>query len=264
MDRAYFDFLSAILRRQFNHSAPDARVFSRRVRNLFFLIAQITKPTVSVEVGAFEASFTRWVEEKLPNTAAYALEANPAVYDKYSPEFETLRATYMHACAALEVGVLPFNVPRDFRGRDISEVNQMSSLMANTQTVESDTVDVKALPVDDITRHHLDDASGRSLCWIDVEGACSVVLPGMRKTLERAVAVWIEVESRPKWDGQWLDGDVAEFAMECGLVPLIRDLQRPHQFNWLFVAPDVLANPIVQRRAHKLFQSAFAGVELDS
>ena len=82
MDRAYFDFLSAILRRQFNHSAPDARVYSRRVRNLFFLIAQITKPTVSVEVGAFEASFTRWVEEKLPDTAAYALEANPAVYNK--------------------------------------------------------------------------------------------------------------------------------------------------------------------------------------
>ena len=52
----------------------------RRVRTAFRTFARLTDPTLTLEIGAFEAGFSRWVKRELPDARAVAFEANPLVW----------------------------------------------------------------------------------------------------------------------------------------------------------------------------------------
>ena len=58
----------------------------RRVRTAFRTIARRTDPTITLEIGAFEASFSRWVRAELPSARAVAFEANPLVWAHHRDE----------------------------------------------------------------------------------------------------------------------------------------------------------------------------------
>jgi hypothetical protein len=47
--------------------------------------------------------------------------------------------------------------------------------------------------------------------------------------------MFIEVEERTFWDGQWLDHDVSVFLQKHGLIPIARDYQSLYQHNVLFL-----------------------------
>jgi hypothetical protein len=75
------------------------------------------------------------------------------------------------------------------------------------------------------------------------------VLAGGREVLARADAVYIEVEKDARWHGQWLDVDVARYFGELGKVPAIRDIQRPHQYNVVFLDAELAARDDISTRA---------------
>jgi hypothetical protein len=125
----------------------------------------------------------------------------------------------------------------------------MASLRTSLVTEEHAQVEVPSIRLDD-TAVCPDD---RVVAWIDVEGALEQVLPGCRETLSRASAVFVEVEDEPIWDGQWLDLDVVRWFDEIGMVPILRDMQRPGQYNLVLVDQELAADPETARRAARVY-----------
>jgi hypothetical protein len=66
------------------------------------------------------------------------------------------------------------------------------------------------------------------------------VLNGGGASLGAAAVLFIEVETRTVWKGQWLYSDVAEYLADFGLVPLARDYQSGHQHNVIFIRASLL------------------------
>ena len=184
----------------------------RRVRTALRSLARLADPTLTLEIGAFEA--------------------NPLVWAHHRDEVTALGVEYLNLAIGPANGPVTLNVPRDFDGRARDPVNRMASLGSNLRSAEEVAVEVPGVRLDDAVPLTADD---RLVAWIDVEGALGAVLPGCSATLGRAAAVYVEVEAEAIWDGQWLDRDVLDWFAEVGLVPLLRDRQRREQYNVLLV-----------------------------
>ena len=228
----------------------------RRVRTAFRTIARRTDPTVTLEIGAFEASFSRWVRAELPAARAVAFEANPMVWAHHRDEVSAAGVEYLNLAIGPENGPVTLHVPRDFDGRARDPVNRMASLGSNLRSEEEVAVEVPGVRLDDAVPMA---AADRMVAWIDVEGALGAVLPGSRETLSRAAAIYVEVEAEPIWDGQWLDRDVLEWFDGIGMVPLLRDRQRREQYNVLLVPASAAATAEVEEIVRRALRPAPAG-----
>jgi len=228
---------------------PDHRI-NRRVLRAFQEIVLHAGARLTLEVGAFEAGFSRWARENLPDAEVIAFEANPFVHARWKDEVLAAGVDYRNLAVGPESGPITLNVPRDFDGFDFAMVNQMASLSSNLRTEHTEPVEVDCVRLDDVV--HPDDRP--IAVWIDVEGATEVVLAGSEKTLRRASAVYIEVENTTIWDGQWLDVDVLRWFGEIGMVPVLRDLQRPFQYNLVFVSAELAADPWVVDLAARTYR----------
>ncbi len=229
---------------------PD-EILCRRVRQTFLRLAKQIDPTLTLEVGAFEASFSIWARENLPDARVIAFEANPYVHERFREEVVAAGVDYRNACVGPTNGTVELNVPTDFRGGSRDLVNQMASLNTNLQTENHHVVEVEGVRLDDIAAATDDD---RIVAWIDVEGALEMVLSGSEETLRRASVVYVEVENIAMWEGQWLDVDVAQWFGERGLVPVLRDFHRPQQYNLLFVSEELAADPRTARMLAKVYK----------
>jgi FkbM family methyltransferase len=225
------DVLEAALR-EADAAGLTSQQLQRRVRTAFRTLARLTEPTLTLEIGAFEAGFSRWVKRELPAARAVAFEANPLVWAHHREEVTALGVEYLNLAIGPENGPVTLNVPRDFDGRARDPVNRMASLGSNLRSEEQVAVEVPGVRLDDAVPLA---AVDRLVAWIDVEGALGAVLPASAATLSRASAVYVEVEAEPMWDGQWLDRDVLDWFEGIGLVPLLRDRQRREQYNVLLV-----------------------------
>lgn len=221
---------------------PNA--MARRVQEAFKKIATRVDATVTLEIGAFEASFSRWARQHLPDARVLAFEANPFVHEHFRDEVTGAGVDYINACICPKAGPVVLNVPRDFRSYQFEKVNQMASLSMNADTEVQEQIEVPGLALDDAVELGPDD---RVVAWIDVEGALEQVLAGSLHTLSRASAAYVEVESRPIWHGQWLDVDVVAWFAGIGMVPVLRDLQRSDQYNVLFLAEELAADPAIAK-----------------
>jgi FkbM family methyltransferase len=225
----------------------------RRVRTAFRSLARSTDPTLTLEIGAFEAGFSRWVRRELPQARAVAFEANPMVWKHHHDEVTALGVEYLNLAIGPANGPVTLNVPRDFDGRARDPVNRMASLGSNLRSEEEVAVEVPGVRLDDAVPLTADD---RLVAWIDVEGALGAVLPGCSETLRRAAAVYVEVEAEAIWDGQWLDHDVLDWFEGVGLVPLLRDRQRREQYNVLLVPASAAETPEVAEIVRRALRPA--------
>ena len=217
------------------------RIESRLVR-CFRRLCRRIDPTVVLEIGAHEASFSRWAAEALPDAEVRAFEANPHVHQKYAAELADTRVDYRNLAVGPVNGEVRLNVPTDVWGRKRELSNRMASLGVNTDAEDTVSVTVQSVRLEDHLTLAGDD---RVVAWIDVEGANEIVLTGSGDALDRTRAVFVEVESEPIWEGQWLDSDVATYLRDHGLVPVARDVFKPqrHQYNVIFARPDEALDP---------------------
>jgi FkbM family methyltransferase len=218
---------------------------------VFMSLCAKLKPTVTLEIGAFEASFSREMKRRLPDARVVAYEANPFVHQHFRDDVVGAGVEYEHKAAGITSGSLEFLVPKDYRGSERDAINQMSSLKTNLSTDEHEQVSVPAVRIDD---EFPDLDKERFVAWIDVEGAAEEVLKGAERVLSRTMAVYVEVETRPIWAGQWLDTDVAKFLLERGFVLIGRDMLKPNQFNLVFVHRSVVKRPLVARHAARIYR----------
>lgn len=224
----------------------------RRLIRCFRQLCQRIDPTVVLEIGAHEASFSRWAADKLPDADVRAFEANPHVHEKYAAELAGTRVDYRNLAVGPVNGEVHLNVPTEVWGRKRELSNAMASLGVNTDAEDTVQVTVESVRLEDHLTLREDD---RVVAWIDVEGANEIVLTGSGEVLDRTRAVFVEVESEPIWEGQWLDSDVAAYLRSHGLVPVARDDFKPqrHQYNVIFArVADALDDQTIAQAAEVL------------
>jgi FkbM family methyltransferase len=182
-----------------------------------------------------------------------AFEANPHVHSRFRDEVTAAGVEYRQQAVGSQNGTLQLQLPVDFRGSERPLDSQMASLHPNRYTENHELVDVECVRLDDEFPHP---EGERIVAWIDVEGACEEVLTGARDVLAGALMVYIEVESRPLWEDQWLDTDVAKFFHDLGFTLVMRDQLRTTQFNLVFVRGDIAWQPWVAKRAAQVYRPA--------
>lgn len=253
MSDASFDFTSRFLLAAADAAGVPREVLFNRVRNVVLRLTQQIDPTVTLEVGAYEAGFSLWARDNLPKARAMAFEANPYVHAHYKDDVIAKGVDYRNVAVSPTSGPVTIHVPRDFNGGERGRVNQMASLTTNLKTENHEAVEVEGVRLDDAVDLGADD---RLVAWIDVEGALEQVLSGARETLARASLVFVEVESEAMWQGQWLDSDVAAWFRGIGLVPILRDFQRWQQYNIVFVSQELARDPEVAKLAAMVYAAA--------
>lgn len=205
----------------------------------FQALCRLIEPTVVLEIGAHEATFSRWAAESLPDARVMAFEANPYVYELYSAELARSRVDYRNLAVGAVTGEVQLNLPTAIAGRKRELTSRMASLAAHTQSEDNIEITVPSTRLED----HLAVApSDKGVAWIDVEGANEGVLRGSESVLDRVQAIFIEVEKRTTWEGQWLDTDVNRFLLARGFVAVARDIfvkSRAHQYNVVFVRASI-------------------------
>ncbi len=229
---------------------PKPRL-QQRVLEYFRWLCRRIDPAVVLEIGAHEASFSRWAREALPNARVQAFEANPHVHAKYVDEVSAAGVDYRNLAVGPVTGELELNLPLEIAGQPRTLDSHMASLAMHRESGDSVTVTVPSVRLDD----HIDLVDDqRAVAWIDVEGANDAVLQSGPGVLDRLDAVHIEVEGKPTWEGQWLDTDVAHHLAGHGLVPVARDLQKPYQYNVIYVRSRLVRQPKVMRKAAEILQ----------
>lgn len=232
-----------------------------RVEQRFRRLCRELAPTLALEVGAHEATFSAWLKAELPATRCVAFEANPYVHQKYAGEHADSGVEYHHLAVSEVDGTVELGIPRQLhntrRGRrfDKDRDSRMASLAHHRYAEETETVAVPSVRLDDFVSVADDDVV---VAWIDVEGATGQVLSSGQKVLARASLVYVEVESEQVWDGQWLDTDVARFLAGCGLVPVMRDVQRAHQYNVVYVDAELASRRRIARQVNAIYRRARA------
>jgi FkbM family methyltransferase len=219
--------------------AADATARRQAVtRSLTASLVRLTEalaPPVVVEIGAHEAEFSRALAKTLPASRIVAFEAHPRVHARHSQGCATAGIEYRNACVTDAEGRATLKTPLRDNG---SERLMMGSLLADGRAEQMQEHDVEAVTLDGALG---DDAGRPNVLWIDVEGAARQVLAGATRTLAASLAVYIEVEATPRWEGQILAPEVSERLAPYGLWPVLRDVQRESggrdwQYNVLYLS----------------------------
>ena len=214
----------------------------RRVQELFRELCLRVEPTIGLEIGAHEASFSSWLKEASPTTRCLAFEANPYVAERHGQRVAATGVEYLHLAVGPTNGPVQLVIPTSVRHRERQLTNRMASLSLHTESDSAESVEVESVRLDDFLPLGPDD---RLVAWVDVEGATEIVLGSGPEVLRRTSLVYIEVELEAKWHDQWLDVDVARHLAGLGFVPIARDAQRPHQYNVIFASADLATDPEV-------------------
>jgi FkbM family methyltransferase len=247
-----YRFWAAFTAAQARNTGRPTEVIDRRVRRFFHDVCRAVDPSLVLELGAHEGTFSTWAKSTFPDASCIALEANPYVHRKYRKELGKAGVDYRHLAAASTNGTVPINIPVEIGRRTVApEKSRMASLGIHRESHQHETVDVEAVRIDDLVHPS---ATDRIVAWIDVEGGSDAVLTGAREVLTRAAAVYIEVESVELWSGQWLDVDVARFFRDIGKVPAMRDIQRRNNYNVVFVGAELAAEQQIIERAARVLR----------
>ena len=248
-------YLARLLARRARELPRD--LVGARVEQAFRDLCLELAPTVSLEVGAHEAEFSRWLKSEIPSAHCLAFEANPFVHDKFADGLDGTGVDYHHLAVSQVSGTVDLGIPRRFhnplRGRRYRKrrTSGMASLARHRYAERTETVPVPSVPLDEFVSIDEDDVV---VAWIDVEGASGEVLTSGANVLSHASLVYIEVEKEQVWEGQWLDVDVANYLADCGLVPVLRDIQRRHQYNVVFAKAELAATPEMARLCDEVYR----------
>lgn len=237
----------------------------RRVVEYFHSLCRRIAPAVVLELGAHEATFSRWASATFPQARVQALEANPHVHARYVEQVTAAGVDYLNLAVAPTSGPVTLNLPRRVGSKKRALTSHMASLHMHTRATSTDQVEVQGVRLDD----HVDLGAGeRVVAWVDVEGANEAVLRSGPEVLAATDALYIEVEAEPRWEGQWLDTDVALHLHQHGLVPVARDIMPPvrsHQYNVVFVRDRlVVDDPHVTAQAARVLRKRKLGDESES
>lgn len=243
-------------------SRQGRRASRDRLQVLFQTLQMILRPEMTLEIGAFDARFSRQMATK--GVRAYAFEANPYNYRKFSSQINKLNLplSYLHLAMSDVDGEATFEVKTTINGQTVEPVSGNNSLLrrsADRGEIGYETVTVPSTTLAGFLKQEkLGDLNFSA--WIDVEGALSKVLGGFGKAMKNCLSVIVELEELPYWNGQMLYDEAIRWFIGQGFLPVARDFESPHQFNVIFLKAELLREPKV-RLALARHIGAAAGAE---
>src|SRR5690242_8068677 len=84
-----------------------------RVERAFLGLCAEVAPALSLEVGAHEAGFSRWMTGAVPQAHCLAFEANPFVHEQYSAELAEAGVDYRQLAITDTEGTVDLRIPRE-------------------------------------------------------------------------------------------------------------------------------------------------------
>jgi FkbM family methyltransferase len=219
-----------------------------RLTSLLWDVLERLRPTVFLDIGAFDGACAVAAKKRFPRLLVYSFEANPEIFALHKPAVSAAGVTYLNRAIADSAGSVKMYAPRTLsryydKGvvlpghiNEPKTTGKTSLLLRNEEAVyEEFNVDASTLD-GFLVEEGFDVAQQRIALWIDVEGAADKVLKGAEKALASAVAVLIEVENFEFWKEQKDSAYITRELIAKGFVPVARDREYgDHQFNILFV-----------------------------
>ena len=211
----------------------SVREFSsaQELSKYFYELQGRIKPNVIIEVGAYDATFSKSIVANYPDIVSWAFEANRHNYQTYSLEALADGVKYVYSAVSSEVGEVPF-----YYQNEMPSTVGNNSILLRLDSLQYGEI-VPATTLDDffIESGLLNKDDSVSL-WIDVEGASREVLMKSELILKQTKSILIEVEHDEVWSSQWKSQDVVEFLTSRGFTLTGRDKEYyPLQENFLFI-----------------------------
>jgi FkbM family methyltransferase len=208
-------------------SVYDGEHSAEKLSSFFYAVQRILKPSVSVEVGANSAEFSKQIISTCEGIRRWAFEANPYVYTTFSHDVSSHNVQYLNLAVSDDCKDINFNIRVSHNDELLQptmgnnsihkrneENSQYLEVVVKSVSLDSFFVDKKVLKPED-----------RVCLWVDVEGASKEVLTGAIKLLGFVDSIMIEVEHREHWLDQWLFSDVNKFLNDNGFIALVRDTE---------------------------------------
>lgn len=189
----------------------------------FVGIQENLKPTLSIEVGAYDADYSKLMIKN--NIPIYAFEASTPVYDRFKDSLANIN--YINAAIADYDGEVQFNF---IVGEEPSSIGHNGIKtgrwkVANTTTVQCYSLD-----------SYFQDIKDQNIAlWIDCEGANKEVLEGAKNLLEQVSSIYIEVEHTQLWKDIWTRADVISYLNGKGFDMIKEYPAYPNQTNCIFI-----------------------------
>jgi FkbM family methyltransferase len=203
-------------------------VVARRAELAFRRICRVLEPTVSLEVGAGDASYSRWLRDKLPECRTIAFEADPVAHQRNSAAVSAAGVDYVHAALAEVAGTVKVEVGGD----------------------EHELVEVPSLRLDDACPEA---AAERVVVRLDGGDRVEQVIEGGTQLLSSALVVQAVVGT-DRAEGRWSETDVSRHFTDSGYVLLLRHVTGPGQAVLVFARGDVARQAWVARKAARVYR----------
>lgn len=189
----------------------------------FIEIQKTIKPELCIEVGAYEADFSKKVYDLGICKDVYAYEASPYVYENFKDKLTDIK--YINLALTDYDGYVDFNIDLD---KD-PYINTCDGIKKKRDVHNINKISVKCSRLDSL--HNSDSIS----LWIDVEGAAMEVLRGAEKILSNVSSIYIETETAKYWEDQSLHKDIVEFLNRYNLLFYRSEKQHTSQQNNIFI-----------------------------
>ncbi len=234
-----------------------------RLTSLLWDVLERLRPTVFLDIGAFDGACAVAAKQRFPRLLVYSFEANPEIFALHNSTVSAAGVTYLNRAISDSVGSVKMYAPRTLsryydKGVVLpGHINEpkttgKTSLLLRNEDALYEEFRVNATTLDAfLVEEGFDVAEQRIALWIDVEGAADKVLQGAEKALASSVAVLVEVENFEFWKEQKDSAYITRELIAKGFVPVARDREYgDHQFNILFVKA-----ALIPRIAAELFDA---------
>lgn len=231
--------------------------------SFFYELQKILRPNCFLEIGAFEASFSRAMKEMFSSSNVWAFEANPYNYEYYKRLNEGIH--YLNLAVSELNGTLSFYL----QDRNLSDGSEIEKIRGNNSILNrnDNTLSYKEVEVDSVTLDSFIESENVTnkffSLWIDVEGANKNIFGGLNKYLNNCLSFLIEVEEIEYWKNQWLCDDLVNFLKERNFIPILRDFEDNNQYNVVFINKKILENLNKKTEIANLIQNYFSALNLE-
>lgn len=192
----------------------------KNMLNAYLDMQKILLPNVSIEVGAYDADFSKAMVGIAKEV--WAFEASPYVFNKFK---DIPGVNYLNLAISDKAGEVEFEIQKD-----LPLIISNNSIMKRNDSSNKEYISVKSVSLNDMFK----DKKNISL-WIDCEGANEQVLTGASEILPNVVSIFIEVEGQKFWKDQWIEQDVKEYLAKFGFRLSMSEPQYTNQFNQIYI-----------------------------
>jgi len=241
------ELMLMITAQRYDLSDPASRhKSSLDLAELFKYLVIHTKPDRFLEVGSFDAAFSRLCKKNLSNCIFDAYEANPYNYENFRLQVNADSVNYIHQAIGDYDGEVTFKVQKNIGDQPISKVIGNNSILSRNQDdVVYEDVVVNINKIDTLYGSKLK-KDDRLAMWVDVEGFAFHVFLGAASVLNQTDLILVEVEDYPFWEDQKLSSDIIKHLSNIGFLPVARDFEYNTQYNIVFMRAEAMQNFLVK------------------